>query len=84
MMKNTDIKATIKKNILASFFLAVGAVLVIIGLITIAPAISTNSEVLLHNKYVAAVISKSVYISVGALICCISALKMEIVKKEEK
>lgn len=85
-MNNIDIIATIKKNVLATIFLAVGAILVIVGLSTVVPDIAhlTNASAKKMNQYIAGTISKSVYISVGALISCVSALKMEIVTKEEK
>lgn len=85
-MHNIDIIATIKKNVLATIFLAVGVILVIVGLSTVVPDVAhlTNTAVKKMNQYIAGTISKSVYISVGALISCVSALKMKIVTKEEK
>ena len=81
-MKNIDFKKTILSNLLATVFLGVGFVLFVVGLLTVAPAISTNSQVLLHARYIAARVSQSIYICGGLLICCISALKMKIVKKD--
>ena len=80
-MKNIDVKATILKNILATVCLGVGVALVIMGALTIPPKISMNQQVLQHARYIAAVISRSVYISVGLLIGCVSLLKMDVVKK---
>ena len=81
-MQNIDLKATAKANALATFFFVTGVVLVIVGLVTIPPHISTNSKVLKHAKYIAAMISRSVYISVGVLISCLSAFKMNVVRKD--
>lgn len=81
-MKNIDFKKTILSNLLATVFLGVGFVLLVVGLLTTAPAISTNSQVLMHAQYIAARVSQSIYICGGLLICCISALKMKIVKKD--
>ena len=81
-MKNIDFKKTILSNLLASIFFGVGVVLFVVGLLTIAPSISTNSQVLMHAQHIAARVSQSVYICGGLLICCISALKMKIVKKD--
>ena len=81
-MKNVDIKKTILANMIASIFLGLGAVLVIVGLLTIAPSISSNAEILRHAKHIAATISKSIYICGGLLISCISALKMKVVYKD--
>ena len=81
-MKNIDFKKTILSNLLATVFLGVGFVLFVVGLLTVAPAISTNGQVLQHARYIAARVSQSIYICGGLLICCISVLKMKIVKKD--
>ena len=76
-----DFKATITKNLLAVIFLAVGITLVVVGLAVAVPHISTNNQILKQVKYTAGTISKSIYICSGLIISCISALKLNIVKK---
>lgn len=76
-----DFKATITKNLLATIFLAVGIVLVVVGLTIAVPRISLNNQIVKQVKYTASTISKSIYICSGLIISCISALKLNIVKK---